>query len=168
MSNLQSIVNNRTAVALSAFVAAITALAIYKSYKSKSKRSNGSRPSRRGSDEFYTPPLPPAVCQVLEASKLCFLATNDSYEPHLSLMNFTYYQPEEIIILTTRRNTKKFGQILNNPKVAVLIHDFPHLESEAGSDGGSAGQTLSVTLNGTVVVSWLFDMFCCLCDRELC
>jgi Pyridoxamine 5'-phosphate oxidase len=153
MPSLQSIVSNRTAVALSTFVAAITALAIYRRYKSKAKKNNVARPSRRGSEEYYTPPLPPAVCQVLEASKLCFLATNDSYEPHLSLMNFTYHQPEEIIILTTRRNTKKFGQILNNPKVAVLIHDFPHLESDTGSDGSSAGKTLSVTLNGTVVVS---------------
>jgi uncharacterized pyridoxamine 5'-phosphate oxidase family protein len=45
--------------------------------------------------------------------------------PHLSLMNFTYSRPDEVIILSTRRNTKKFFQIVDNPKVAILVHDFP-------------------------------------------
>jgi hypothetical protein len=64
------------------------------------------------------PPLPPAVVTVLEASRLCFLATNDEQEPHLSLMNFTYVQTAERIILCTRRSTKKFKQLMENPKVS--------------------------------------------------
>ena len=83
-------------------------------------------------------------------SRLCFLATQNDGEPHLSLMNFTYYQEEEIIILCTRRNTKKFTQILNNPKVAVLIHDFPHLnlEDDANAVAACHGKSWSITLNG--------------------
>jgi hypothetical protein len=55
-------------------------------------------------------------------------------------MNFTYCRKEEVIILSTRRNTKKFYQIVENPKVAVLIHDFP------------VAKQWSITLNGVAEV----------------
>ncbi len=85
-------------------------------------------------------------------SRLCFLATQQEGEPHLSLMNFTYYQEEDIVIICTRRNTKKFAQLYRNPKVAVLIHDFPHLNNiPANQDNFEAlhGKSWSITLNGT-------------------
>mmetsp|Transcript_1247 Transcript_1247/g.1294 ORF Transcript_1247/g.1294 Transcript_1247/m.1294 type:complete len:129 (+) Transcript_1247:131-517(+) len=61
-------------------------------------------------------------------------------------MNFTYYQEEECLILCTRKDTKKYQQIKNNPKIAVLIHDFPHLAATDGDE--NHGKTFSVTLNG--------------------
>ncbi len=82
-------------------------------------------------------------------------------------MNFTYYQDEEVIILCTRKNTKKFQQIKLNPKVAVLIHDFPHLschiedEPDAtpppsaappATKKASFGKSYSITLNGQCLV----------------
>jgi hypothetical protein len=83
-------------------------------------------------------------------------------------MNFTYYQDEEVIILCTRKNTKKFQQIKLNPKVAVLIHDFPHLschiEDEAditvtpppssppATKKASFGKSYSITLNGQCLI----------------
>lgn len=85
------------------------------------------------------------------ASKLCFLATQCDGEPHLSLMNFTYFQRDEVIILCTRRDTKKYNQIVKNTKVAVLIHDFPHLNTP-GVDDDSHGKSWSITLNGTCTV----------------
>ena len=47
------------------------------------------------------------------------------------------------IVLSTRRDTKKFTSIMSNPRVAVLVHDF-----EAGQQG-----TASVTINGTVRIA---------------
>ena len=41
------------------------------------------------------------------------------------------------------------GQIVNNPKVAVLIHDFPHLDETTSTDTGH-GKQWSITLNGVV------------------
>ena len=47
------------------------------------------------------PPLPKEAVNILQISKLCHLATCTDNEPHLSLMNFTYYQLDEVIILCT-------------------------------------------------------------------
>lgn len=76
------------------------------------------------------------------------MATQSDGEPHLSLMNFTYYREEEILILSTRRNTKKFEQILESPKVAVLIHDFPNIEIPVPAVAENHGKSWSITLNG--------------------
>eukprot|EP01031_Cornospumella_fuschlensis_P028481 gene28481-34379_t len=101
--------------------------------------------SANNNDQIFFPPLPDPVVNLLRCSKLCFLATQNDGEPHLSLMNFTYDRPTESIILCTRRNTKKFAQIASNRKVALLIHDFPHLDL-ANSEGH--GRSWSMTLNG--------------------
>ena len=108
----------------------------------------------------YFPPLPDEVVEVLRTSKLCYLATQSDGNPHLSLMNFTYCRKEEVIILSTRRNTKKYYQIVENPKVAVLIHDFP-VEIVERSPSGSCkindeenknAKQWSITLNGVAEV----------------
>ena len=106
------------------------------------------------------PPLPFHVVRLLEASQLCFLSTSTNNDPHLSLMNFTYYQKEEIVIMCTQRDTKKFRQISKVPTVALLIHDFPHLklddssppENSPSSSGDEKGKTYSITLNGTAEI----------------
>ena len=38
--------------------------------------------------------------------------------------------------------------MVGNRKVAILIHDFPHLE-QSSSGAGAYGKTCSITLNGT-------------------
>lgn len=109
--------------------------------------STTSSSSALPSQEFF-PPLPRVVTDILRASKLCYLATALEGEPHLSLMNFTYHQLEEVILMSTRRDTKKFALLEANPKVSLLIHDFPHIESQ-----NQTGQTYSITMNGTAHVS---------------
>ena len=108
----------------------------------------------------YVPPLPKPVADALERSRLCFLATSGlTNEPHLSLMRFTFTsgleEPgSEVMIISTRRDTKKFEIITMNRSVALLVHDFE------GSDDADAsnyeqirGRTrYSITLNGTVKV----------------
>jgi uncharacterized pyridoxamine 5'-phosphate oxidase family protein len=60
-------------------------------------------------------------------SRLCFLATESNGEPHLSLMNFTYVQKGESLILCTKKNTKKYGHIMKNHKVNFIDRISPHL-----------------------------------------
>jgi len=105
------------------------------------------RPSAEQFDGYSVPPLPEAIVNLLKSSRLCFLATQADGEPHISLMNFTYHQDEEVIIMCTRRNTKKFDQMSCSSSVAILIHDFPHLNEQASSSQ-THGKTYSVTLNG--------------------
>jgi len=106
--------------------------------------------SSKDNNEYF-PPLPIEVVELLNMSKLCFLATVSGNEPHLSLMNFTYYQPDEVLIFTTRRDTKKFKQIQDCSNVAVLAHDFPHLHlaQDSSKDVISYSRKWSITLNGT-------------------
>ncbi|CAD7971913.1 unnamed protein product [Amoebophrya sp. A120] len=102
------------------------------------------------------PPFPYELVLLLESTCLCYLSTqlpeekNELKYPHLSLMNFTYYNPEEVIIMTTRRDTQKLENLRLNPSVAILVHDFPaareivtnrtrtQSRQRSGSDGSAA------------------------------
>uniref|UniRef100_A0A7S2IJN9 Pyridoxamine 5'-phosphate oxidase N-terminal domain-containing protein n=1 Tax=Haptolina brevifila TaxID=156173 RepID=A0A7S2IJN9_9EUKA len=108
----------------------------------------------------YVPPLPKPIADALERSCLCFLATAGSeHTPHLSLMRFTYTKEfeenSEVMIISTRRNTKKFQLITCNTNVALLVHQF---DTETEKDGnnydtlGSGRTRCSITLNGRVRV----------------
>jgi hypothetical protein len=66
-------------------------------------------------------------------------------------MNFTYWQKGDVIILCTRRSTKKYSHLVKNSKVAVLIHDFPNLHTPDVADE-SHGKTWSITLNGSCTI----------------
>jgi hypothetical protein len=120
------------------------------SRKLKRKERGESLGSSAWNTDYITPPLPGPVVEMLNASRLCHMATSDGTEPHLSLMNFSYYQQEEVIILATRRDTKKYIQLSECPIVAILIHDFPHLVSTNGDE--KHGKTFSITLNGHVSI----------------
>lgn len=69
--------------------------------------------------------LPQPIAALLEEEKICFLATSWNDQPHLSMMNFTYLPEEELIILSTRMNTKKFRNMQQNPAVALLFYRLP-------------------------------------------
>ena len=95
------------------------------------------------------PPLPKIVQSMLSKSRLAYLSTidADSRSSHLSLMRFTYLRDEEIIVLSTNVNTKKYRMLEKQKGVALLVHDFGsgkvnHSDHEA-EDGN-----YSITLNG--------------------
>ena len=107
----------------------------------------------------YAPPLPHPVSNLLERGCLCFLATATDISPHLSLMRFSYCKSlrcerDEVMILSTQRNTKKYDILKLNKNVALLVHDFVSQDramdssNYTASEGG--GSRYSVTLNGTV------------------
>jgi general stress protein 26 len=86
------------------------------------------------------PPFPPVVQTLLESCRLAYLSTVDTDTSHLSLMRFTYLASEEVIIMSTNRNTKKYDMLKKQRGVAVLVHDF---------GGSSSKGEYSITLNGT-------------------
>ena len=93
------------------------------------------------------PPLPPVVQNLLSNAHLAYLSTSDAIleTSHLSLMRFTYLPEEELIVMSTRRDTKKFDLLKCQRGVAMLVHDFG--SSNLGNDNEVQG-TYSITLNG--------------------
>ena len=65
------------------------------------------------------------------------MATSWQDMPYLSLMNFTYLESENKVILSTRRNSKKYGNIQKNKHISLLV--FSSMEG------------LSATLLGTAL-----------------
>lgn len=70
--------------------------------------------------------LPDPVVKLLKTTRFLHLATCSANIPHVSLMNYTYYNGDgtDYIIFTTPRNTIKFANISANPNVSILVHDW--------------------------------------------
>lgn len=81
---------------------------------------------------------------ILRENDICVLATTDSCKPHTSLMTYFCAEDAESLYLLTRRNTRKFENILNNPNVSILIDTrlqhcgSPHAKTCALTIAGSA------------------------------
>ena len=57
------------------------------------------------------------------------LATCTAWQPHVSLMNYTYlhftpYSPSPTIIMTTNQASRKTHNLVANPNVSLLVHDW--------------------------------------------
>jgi len=102
------------------------------------------------------PPFPPEIVKLLKDSCLCYLGvTLDDNNSHLCLMNFTYIPTDEIIVLSTRRDTTKFKAIVRMTKCTLLMHDFPvgvDARAKDGEKDSQYGKTHSITMYGTVEV----------------
>ena len=105
-------------------------------------------------DRELRPPFPKEIVALLSSASLCYLSTTLDDSPHLSLMTFTYHQPSQQIIFTTRRNTRKCRHLESNPRVAILIHDFPALHDGASEEFSQsyASATYSITMYGEASV----------------
>jgi len=79
--------------------------------------------------------IPNKLKDLLINKKLCTLATSSDNEPYLSLMNFTYLEKENRIILSSRIDSKKYSNIKENKNISLLIF--------------SASDNISATLIGT-------------------
>ncbi|KAI0018151.1 pyridoxamine 5'-phosphate oxidase [Xylariomycetidae sp. FL0641] len=120
--------------------------------------------------------LPPEVVQCLENARFLHLATCVDNQPHVSLMNYTYlpssqYSSAPVIIMTTNPSSKKTNNLLANPNVSLLVHDWvshrPPTQGRRPSGGSpgpehrsslasllinlntSAMSSISATINGT-------------------
>ncbi len=65
--------------------------------------------------------IPKNIKDLLENEKFCTMATSWENKPYLSLMNFTYVEAENKVILSTRKNSKKYSNIKNNKNISLLI-----------------------------------------------
>mmetsp|Transcript_5980 Transcript_5980/g.11553 ORF Transcript_5980/g.11553 Transcript_5980/m.11553 type:complete len:287 (-) Transcript_5980:137-997(-) len=99
----------------------------------------------------YIPPLPDSVKALLMEARLADLSCNDGdAPPHTSLMNFSFIGDEQdIIVITTRRDTRKFELMQQSPCVSLLLHDFPITATQRKHQGTLNFQrTLSVSIQG--------------------
>jgi len=135
---------------LTFFSLPIVILQCYNHYKKKlqEKKEIEKRQNKRNLSmlsklrDSLKPPLPPVVQKLLSQCRLAYLSTVDStsQSSHLSLMRFTYLKDEEVIIMSTNTQTKKFTMIQEQRGVALLVHDF--------GTGDVASGEYSITLNG--------------------
>ncbi|KAM0323628.1 hypothetical protein ACHAQA_008563 [Verticillium albo-atrum] len=77
----------------------------------------------------YTATLPQDVVQCLENARFLHLATCTDNTPNVSLMNYTYlpsstFSPAPVIVMTTNPASKKTTNLLSNPNVSLLVHDW--------------------------------------------
>ncbi|KAF3072912.1 hypothetical protein TsFJ059_007106 [Trichoderma semiorbis] len=94
-----------------------------------------------------TSTLPIEVVQCLENARFLHLATCTDNVPNVSLMNYTYlpsspYSASPVIIMTTNPASRKTTNIVTNPNVSLLVHDWvSHRPPTQGRrlSGGSPG-----------------------------
>ncbi|MCC3143931.1 pyridoxamine 5'-phosphate oxidase family protein [Halanaerobium sp. Z-7514] len=65
--------------------------------------------------------IPKNIKNLLENERFCTMATAWNNKPYLSLMNFTYVEAENKIILSSRINSKKYSNIQKNKNISLLI-----------------------------------------------
>ncbi|KAK1829493.1 hypothetical protein QBC39DRAFT_384182 [Podospora conica] len=76
-----------------------------------------------------TPSLPAEVVQCLENARFLHLATCTDNTPHVSLMNYTYlpsspFSTSPVVVMTTNPASKKMNNLVANPSVSLLVHDW--------------------------------------------
>ncbi len=82
------------------------------------------------------------IRRLLADQQLAALATQDDSGPYLSLMAFAVSRDLDSLLIATKRGTRKFANILKNPKVALLIDN-----RTAG--GADLNNTMALTILGT-------------------
>ncbi|POS83739.1 hypothetical protein EPUL_003168, partial [Erysiphe pulchra] len=73
--------------------------------------------------------LPSEVVQCLQNARFLHLATCTNLIPHVALMNYTYLPTSPFcnsptIIMTTNPNSMKTQNLIRNPNVSLLVHDW--------------------------------------------
>ena len=84
-------------------------------------------------------PLTPSITNLLSHSSLLHLATCSDNIPHVSLMNYTFIEPNEedsssniallknsrnLVLVATPKNTQKYENLQKNGKCSILVHDW--------------------------------------------
>ncbi|OAA55661.1 pyridoxamine phosphate oxidase [Cordyceps fumosorosea ARSEF 2679] len=113
-----------------------------------------------------TSTLPPEVVQCLENARFLHLATCTDNVPQVSLMNYTYlpsspHSSAPVIVMTTNPASRKTTNIITNPNVSLLVHDWvshrPHGRRPSGGAPEPAPPsslaTLLLNLNSSAMSS---------------
>jgi uncharacterized pyridoxamine 5'-phosphate oxidase family protein len=67
---------------------------------------------------------------LLKTQKLAVLATEDQNQPYGNLVAFAATNDLKYLVFATVRNTRKYANIINNPKVAMVIDNRSNRESD--------------------------------------
>ena len=120
-----------------------------RTFQSKKRKRRGTADVQ---ETTLRPPFPQPVVDLLQSACLCHMGvTLEDGKTHLCLMNFTYVPEEEIIIMTTRRNTTKYQALQKLDLATLLLHDFPTHKANRIADNTYA-KTHSITLYGRVTI----------------
>ena len=106
------------------------------------------------------PPFPNPIVDMLQSASLCHMGVQlEDGTTHLCLMSFTYVPEEQIIVMSTRRNTTKYRALENIDQVTLLIHNFAtdktvrdSTSSDSSCDSRTYSNTHSITLYGNVTI----------------
>jgi hypothetical protein len=96
-----------------------------------------------------TTTLPSELVHCLEKNRFLHLATCVANMPHVSLMNFTYlptspFSASPVIIMTANPASKKINNVVVNPNVSLLVHDWtspPPPTNQRRLSGGSPNRS---------------------------
>ncbi|KAG8167167.1 hypothetical protein KVR01_002856 [Diaporthe batatas] len=111
-----------------------------------------------------TSSLPPEVVQCLENARFLHLATCTDNIPNVSLMNYTYlpsspYSPSEpVIVMTTNPASKKMANLLTNPHVSLLVHDWVSHRPPTSTARRLSGGAASVSPSRSSLASLLLNL----------
>ncbi|MGC8491077.1 MAG: pyridoxamine 5'-phosphate oxidase family protein [Syntrophobacteraceae bacterium] len=70
------------------------------------------------------------LASLLSTQKLAVLSTYSAGQPYSSLVAFAASQDRDCILFATQRDTRKFANILEHPRVAMLVDNRENLESD--------------------------------------
>ncbi|KAK5163326.1 uncharacterized protein LTR77_010699 [Saxophila tyrrhenica] len=128
-------------------------------------------PSSRPLEPTTSHELPDEVITCLESARFLHLATCTHNRPHVSLMNYTYLPPNSrptsttpsstasrlpagpAIIMTSNPSSRKTTNLVENPNVSLLVHDWvssrPHnvTSSSSGREASPTGTRASSLAN---------------------
>jgi len=81
----------------------------------------------------------------IRSRRNCVMATVDGDSPHCSLMSYLVEDDCRFIYVVSKINTKKYQNILQNPKVSLLIDDRASI---AGGGQIGLGEVKALTIHG--------------------
>jgi len=83
------------------------------------------------------------IQELIQANKMCVMATVSEGQPHCSLMTYVTDDNCREIYMATRRETKKYRNLIANPSVSLLV------DSRQDTRVGPSAQTRALTISGT-------------------
>ena len=84
------------------------------------------------------------IRELIKAGRTCVLATVSGKEPHCSLMSYATDEDCREIYMATRRDTKKYRNLIANPSVSLLI------DSRATNAKNPTSPTRALTVTGII------------------
>ena len=83
------------------------------------------------------------IQELIQANKICVLATVSEGEPHCSLMSYATDDDCYEIYMATHKKTKKYRNLATNPSVSLLV------DSRQNAGTSPSAQTKALTISGT-------------------